>query len=156
MTNTIAFRSPLQATIYSKFVVPQLTKGHWADSAPRNHAQPWKNAEVVIDEKKLGVDFEPAKNNYNLLNKEVVDSVSEQDLKKIKKAAGLDEELTKRRLRAELLDMMFIMRTPRGKPLVTPNRGMIGRPGRPTKEMLERLAQSKTALKGKTRKKAAA
>lgn len=137
-SNVVAFRTPVQAAIFSAVLVPQLTKGHWAGATPKNHAEPWQAAEVVVDEKKVGVEFEPIKANYDLLNKEMVDSVTEKDLKKIAKDVGV--ELSRKELRAQLKDMMFIMRTPRGKPLATSHQGLIGRPGRPTKDMIEKLA----------------
>lgn len=152
-SNVVAFRTPVQAAIFSAVLVPHLTKGHWAGATPKNHAEPWQAAEVVVDEKKVGVEFEPIKANYDLLNKEMVDSIAEKDLKKIAKDVGV-EQLTRKELRAQLKDMMFIMRTPRGKPLATSHQGLIGRPGRPTKEMLESLAAPKPAAKSRTKKAA--
>jgi hypothetical protein len=149
--NVIAFRTPLQAAIFQEVLVPELTKGHWANATPRNHADPWKDAEVIVDEKKVGVGFEPIKANYDLLNKDMVDGIDEKKLKKLQKQVGVSD-LSRKELRRELREMMFIMRTPIGKPLATSNQGLIGRPGRPSREMLEALKQPKPAAPSKSRR----
>ena len=148
--NIVAFRSPVQALIFTDVLVPELTKGHWGKAYPVGHAKDWSEATPVVDEKSVGVGFEAIKDNYDLLNKDFVDAVAQKALKRIKSKLG--DELTVRDFRAQLKDMMFIMRTPKGKPLATSHQGMMARPGRPSKTDLETIlsaARSKAAKPAK-------
>lgn len=137
--NVITFRNPVQAALFEEVLKPELTKGHWAGAYPRTHGESWATAKADSGDA-VGVAFEPVKTNYDLLNKEFVDSVAGKALKKVKLRTG--EQLTIRQLRAELKDMMFIMRTPKGKPLATSNQGLMSKPGRPSRMDLESLARA--------------
>jgi hypothetical protein len=152
-THTLALRNPVQVVLFNEVVKPALKRGKWKNTAPQGHAEPWMDVEVVpVDkENELGVDFEPPRADYNLLNKEFVEEIGKRAIQKVKLSTG--EALTLRELRRELKDMMFIMRTPIGEPLVTPKLGLMDRPGRPSREALAalkgRLAKAKTDIKSK-------
>jgi hypothetical protein len=152
--NVIAFRNPIQALVYTDFLVPELRKGHWASATPRGHADDWASAEAKVDEGSVGRNFDPAKVNYDLLNKDFVDSIADRAIRRLKAKVGI--EVTPRDLRRELRDMMFIMRTPMGRPLATSHQGMMSRPGRPSKVDLEGLyARSKEARSRSTARRKA-
>lgn len=144
--NTIALRNEVQAAIYPELVA-ELTGGHWKGASPHNHGEDWQQAEPVVDPHRLGRNFEPAKDNYDLLNREAVERLGRRAIRKVKTALG--QELTIRDLRRELKDMMFIMRTPRGEKLATSHQGLMSRPGRPSREDLQALSAPKTRTRSR-------
>lgn len=133
----LSLRNECQAAIFPE-LVREVAKGHWASSAPHGHSEDWSKTDVVVDPRRLGRNFDPAKDNYNFLDKEVVESTAKRAIRAVKLATG--EEISVRDYRREVLDIMFIMRTKRGHKLAAPHRGMMNRPGRPSKADLEGLA----------------
>lgn len=164
MTSTINFRNSIQAILFTGFVVPALTKGKWAESTPAGHADDWAGAEVKVNPSKTGVNFEPARSMYNLLNKDFVDAVADKALKAVKKETGEDVTLTA--VRKELVDMMTIMRSKQGGVPYQFHRGMVGagKIGRPKNADIPAIEASaakapaagrKSTPKGKTAAKKA-
>lgn len=115
-TNTIAFKSAVQAAIFTSVLLPELKAGHWAEARPHGHEVDWASAEVIVDPKRVGRNFDALRSNYNLVNKAFVDSTLEKAVRVAKKAGA--EGLTKVEFRKELWDMMKIMRTKRGEAIV--------------------------------------
>lgn len=140
MTQTLVLRNAAQVALFNQIVLPALTKGHWAESTPYGHAEPWTQTEVKAgSENKFGVNFEPVRDNYNLLKKDFVDTIADKGVKILKKETG-NAEATVTDLRKELLSMMIAMRTPLGGQPHQFNTGLMGnKTGRPSKEDLEAI-----------------
>jgi len=153
MTNTINFRNALQAALFSAIVVPGLVKGKWAASTPEGHGADWADAKVQVNASRVGVNFEPKRTMYNLLNKDFIVASTEKALKEAAKVAG--EEVPMKVIRKELIDVMIVMRTTQGSKEYMFHRGMVGagKIGRPKNDEIEAI--EKAAVSAKTAVKAA-
>lgn len=75
----ITFRTAIQATLWEREIVGQLSDGHWENSIPRDHCRPWCSAEVCVGEN-IGVDFYAQRSTYNLCNKSLLEVVGKRML----------------------------------------------------------------------------
>ena len=85
MTNAITFRKADQATLFDLEIVGQLSDGYWENTNPMGHWKLWCTAEVKVG-KNVGRNFYPRKDNYDLLNKDLLTCVAQRMINYVKLA----------------------------------------------------------------------
>jgi hypothetical protein len=78
--STLRFRTLSQAVLFEKELQGQLSDGQWENSRPYDHWKPWCNCEVeyVIGDEPVGRDFYAHRDNYNFVNKDLLEIVGKR------------------------------------------------------------------------------
>lgn len=80
--NTLAFATSDQVVLFEMEIQGQLSDGHWENTRPLDHWKPWCGAgralSVIVDPDNVGRDFHARKDNYNLVNGELLEIIGKR------------------------------------------------------------------------------
>lgn len=120
MTGTLRVRNIAQKILFTQELSGQLSDGHWENSSPRDHWQPWCSAKVVVDPTHPGRDFYARRDTYDFAAKQLLDVVADRMIEAVRLATG-DASYDLKALRADLKDLKAIIkvRVPEATPVPT-------------------------------------
>ncbi|NJO58773.1 MAG: hypothetical protein HC836_10625 [Richelia sp. RM2_1_2] len=70
----IVFESPVQAVLFMYEIRGQISDGFWENYTPFEHYKPWCQTAVSVGAN-IGRNFYPPRDNYNILNRELLECV---------------------------------------------------------------------------------
>ena len=109
--NTIRVRTQAQKWLLVNELQGQISDGHWENSSPQDHWQPWSNANVIVDPKNVGRNFHARKDNYQLNAKDLLEVVGDR---MISEASGkMGESYDEKSMMTDLRDLRTIFKTTR-------------------------------------------
>lgn len=72
MANTLNFRNSIQKALFLLEIQGQISDGMWENTRPFNHWMYWGLCKVGVDPSRVGRNFYPTKDNYNLTSSELL------------------------------------------------------------------------------------
>lgn len=102
-------RNVAQKVLWEEELSGQISDGHWENSGPNDHWQPWCNATIVVDPDHVGRNFWARRESYNFTAKDLLDVVGERMVEAVRLATG-DATYDMTRMRADLNDLKKIIK----------------------------------------------
>lgn len=75
MSNILAVRNVAQRVLFVHELCGQLSDGHWENSRPSDHWEPWCDAVVIVDPANVGREFHVRRDTYDFTSRDLLDVV---------------------------------------------------------------------------------
>lgn len=92
-TNEMIFavESQAQYFLFCDELCGQLSDGHWENTTPFKHWEPWAETDVIVDPQNPGRNFKPIKDNYRFTDQRLLDVVADRMIENVRTKTGNTE-----------------------------------------------------------------
>lgn len=105
MTKKLTVATEVQKTVFVEVLLDEIATGFWKDARPADHADSWKDVNVVVGEE-LGADGFEVPRNYNFVNPDFFRRTED----KLMAAARLAKpDITVKQLKKQLISLNQIL-----------------------------------------------
>lgn len=105
MSKTLVVATEIQKAVFTQVLLDEISRGFWKNARPADHAEYWKNVDVVV-----GTDFGAKEfdipRNYNFVNP---DFFKKSEARLLEAAKSVDADITIKQLKKQLITLNQIL-----------------------------------------------
>ena len=105
MSKILTVATEVQKNVFEKALISEITSGFWKNARPADHADYWKNTDVVVGTH-LGVSGFKVPRNYNFVNPEFFQKNKD---KLMDAAISVNPDITEKQLKKQLISLNQII-----------------------------------------------